>query len=245
MSDWRLAVLRHGRVLAPLVGASCILVVVRLFSDHLAAKQVHGIGVMLLMVAMTVYALDYVIGVIGLGNDRLLLLSPTSRFRTLLMSCTVMSGYLVAGYVVTSIPAWHETTRGWPSVLLEGAGYLTSLFVGFGMVSALTYSAKFVRGRGAMRIVCWAAVTALQAVLSGMCAVMLVRHFGVESWIIGAGSDADVVNVFSGLIPISALGVHDPERLCWPFIATNIVFGIVLWTAARFQAGRGVNYIEL
>ena len=54
-----------------------------------------------------------------------------------------------------------------------------------------------------------------------------------------------VVNVFSGLIPISALGVHDPERLCWPFIATNIVFGLVLWTAARFQAGRGVNYIEL
>ena len=52
-SDNRLFAVKYGRTMVPLIAMILVLSIVRLSLDQLVVKQVYGIGVMLIEVALT------------------------------------------------------------------------------------------------------------------------------------------------------------------------------------------------
>ena len=90
MTDFRLLATKHGRVMIPLIMVIIALAIVRVVSDELVVQQIYGIGVMLLEIAITLYALDAVLRLTGACDDRLLLLSPLSRWRLAVCNMLVL-----------------------------------------------------------------------------------------------------------------------------------------------------------
>lgn len=155
MTDFRLLATKHGRVMIPLIMVIIALAIVRVVSDELVVQQIYGIGVMLLEIAITLYALDAVLRLTGACDDRLLLLSSLSRWRLAVCNMLVLSLYLLCSYGATFLPLAKSSSVDGMVQLANLLGYIVSIFTGLGLMLLVSYTLKNIRTRFPYLLSAW------------------------------------------------------------------------------------------
>ena len=245
MNDWTLIFSKHSRVLVPFITAMLAVSIARLLSDSLVMQQVHGIATMLLMVGMTLYALDSVVRFIGLGDDRLGLMSPKSPWLMLLLNAVALGALLALAYTAHLLPTMFETGSTAMARLRGFGSYLVSVTAGLGLVTVLVYALKAVRGRGLFRALSWGAIAVVEAGLVAVTIATVISVFGERQWALGVSGAEDAVNVHLGFVPVSVLDPASHPSAVTGFAVANLVFALVLWGTAWLLSRRRNNYIEL
>ena len=244
-SDNQLFAVKYGRTMVPLIAIILILSIVRLSLDQLVVKQVYGIGVMLIEVALTLYALDASLRLTGLCDDRLLLLSPLSRWQLAVRSTCVLSLYLLLGYIATLLPLLNSQPVNLTLQLANLLGYGVSVFTGLGLMLLIAYAAKSIRERFPFIMSTWAlfSVTTLLAVT--LCVRALNSAVPSANWLLGVSSAENTVNLYAANLPVTAVGLGTHTPTVFLFILANLVLGTVFWAGALALARRKHNFIRL
>lgn len=229
----------------PLVAVVAMLSLVRLFSDELLARQIYGIGVMLLTVGLTIYALDSVVRLIGLGDDRLLLLSPLPRWRLATLSILILSAFLLLCYLATLLPLLKEPSI---NVAAHGVGllsYAVSVLTGLGLMLFIVYVIKGFRRRASYVILAWTLFAVVVAGLVTACISALDRLANLDQWILGVSASDSAVNIYASILPIAVIGVSGGDGIVILLSLCNLALGALLWIAATLLARKATNYLRL
>lgn len=245
MNDLKLLMMKHARVMVPLVGLIIALTGLRLFSDALAVEQIYAVGIMLLAVASVVYALYQVLLLTGVGDDRLLLLSPLSRFQLAALNSMVLFAYLLLGYLPALLPVLRNETVEYTRLFLNLAGYVISIFTGIGLMLCIAYVLKRMRHKVSFLLLSWAAFSVL---VGGAVALVIARlePAGISStWILGAGSSENVVNLYGAVVPVTVLNPNLQGTGTLMFLLANLGLGVIAWGIAGFFSRRKNNFLQL
>ncbi|WP_058234754.1 hypothetical protein [Devriesea agamarum] len=243
MTDLRLMAFKHGRIMMPLILLMAILSIVRLISDDVIVQQIHGIGVMLLSVGLAVYALDYLIRLIGLSEDRLLLLSPKPRWIIAALSSLVMGILLTIGYIAAIIPQVSADGDELLNQLIMFVSYIVSVFSGLGLMVFVVYLLKGVRGKTALRASTWLLFVVIVGAAMAACILSVIHLTEHSNWSIGVASNNSAVNVYATILPVTVLDVKDIAGLALSFAGANAIAGLIFWVSASLLARRPNNYI--
>lgn len=245
MTDFRLFVTKYGRIMIPLIALLVALAIVRIASDELVVQQIYGVGVLLLETAMTLYALDGVLRLTGVCDDRLLLLSPWSRWRLAVCNVLVLSLYLLFGYVATLIPLAQASSVDGVVHLANLLGYIVSVFAGLGLMMFVSYALKNVRRRFPYLLSVWL-VFSLTTLLAMIACVQMLKKVAPEAqWLLGVTSHDSAVNLYSANIPVTLLEFGDHVNASFFFIVANMILGIVVWSGAFIFSRRKNNFIQI
>ncbi len=245
MSDISLMMRKHGRFMVPLLALLLILAGVRLASDSSVVLGIYGIGGMLLSVALTIYGLYSIVSLISKCNDRLMLLSPMSRWSLLINNLLVVSGYLVIGYVIMCIPSFGEGKIEAPLFFTELLSYLVSIFSGFGIMACFAYLFKKVGKSSHAPLMVSAFFIVVQCMLPYLLIKFLNSYLGEIVWVIGVGSDELLFNVFAGILPVTVIGLKIALSDMILFISINFAIGLVMWLIAWSISKTKVNYLSV
>lgn len=245
MTDFRLLAIKHGRVMILLIMVIIALAIVRVVSDELVVQQIYGIGVMLVEIAITLYALDAVLRLTGACDDRLLLLSPLSRWHLAVCNMLVLSLYLLCGYGATLLPLAKSSSVDGVVQLANLLGYIVSIFTGLGLMLLVSYALKNIRTRFPYLLSAWFvfSVTILLAVIA--CVLMLKKVAPEAQWLLGVTSSDSIVNLYSASLPVTVIGLGDQVNNAFFFIAANMLLGIIVWLSAFMLSRRKNNFIRL
>lgn len=246
MTDTRLLFVKHGRIFLPLTACLVVLDVIRVLSDELVVQQIYGIGTMLLFVTLTVYSLDAVIRLIGLGEDRLLLLSPWPRWRLCVVNVVVLGAFLVAVQLIGQIPSLVHAQQSFGTCIGALTAYLISIISGFGLMAMLVYALKKTcSSKFRLLIFVWVSyVLTLLIVSAVLIKTIDVFDPGLQ-WLLGVTAQNDATNLFAAILPITFFG----KTMGWAVSAiemvANLCFGLVCWITARFLSSRKTNFLQL
>ena len=105
MTDTKLLAIKHGRILLPLIALKYLLTIVAPAIDNIAAAMAYEIGCLILVVAISVYAIHSVLRLTGICDDRLALLSPTSRIGLASKNIAILGAYLIVAYLAYYLPS--------------------------------------------------------------------------------------------------------------------------------------------
>ena len=244
-SDNRLFAVKYGRTMVPLITMILILSLVRLSLDQLVVQQVYGIGVMLIEVALTLYALDASLRLTGLCDDRLLLLSPLSRWQLAVRSTCVLSLYLLLGYIATLLPLLNSQSVNLTLQLANLLGYGVSVFTGLGLMLLITYAVKSIRERFQFILSTWVLFSVTTFLAVALCVRALNSAVPSANWLLGVSSAENTINLYAANLPVTAVGLAGHTSTVFLFILTNLVLGAVFWAGALALARRKHNFIRL
>lgn len=244
-SDNRLFAVKYGRTMVPLIAMILVLSVVRLSLDQLVVQQVYGIGVMLIEVALTLYALDASLRLTGLCDDRLLLLSPLSRWQLAVRSTCVLSTYLLLGYIATLLPLLNSQSVNLTLQLANLLGYGVSVFTGLGLMLLITYAVKSIRERFQFILSTWVLFSVTTALAVALCVHSLNSAVPSANWLLGVSSAENTVNLYAANLPVTAVGLAGHTPTVFLFILTNLILGAVFWAGTLALARRKHNFIRL
>lgn len=245
MNDWNLALIRHARVLGPLIGAMLLVSITRLFSDSILMEQIHGITTMLLAAGITVYALDALVRLIGLADDRLALMSPRSRWQVLLVNAAVLAALLVLGYIAHVIPTLVHQGMNVADQFWELFAYLVSVCAGFGLMTMLVYLLKPIRTRGTFRSSTWGLVAVTQLGLIAGTVAIVIAVLGEGRWVLGVSGAQGTGNVYAGFVPVTILQAESAHTPILLFVVANACLAAVMWIFGWILSRRKNNFIEL
>ncbi|WP_240470978.1 hypothetical protein [Schaalia suimastitidis] len=245
MTEIHLIATKYGRLMISLVLALLVFAFIRLMSSELLAAQIYGVGTMLIEVALTVYALDAVIRLVGTCDDQLLLLSPLPRWRLAIRVITVLCANLLAGYLATLLPLLHGTRDEWMAQIPNLVGYVVSTFTGLGMMLLIAYALKGINNRFAFLVLAWFSYVLVSAIAVGVGLCWLETAAPDAVWILGATSNESVLNLFAANIPITVLDATAQSKIAAAYILANAVLGIVCWVTAFTVSRSNNNFIKL
>lgn len=247
MTDFRLLLRKHGRILTAILCLMLFLSVVRLISDTLVVQQIYGVGEMLLGVALTFYALLSILSTTALGDDRLLLLSSKSRWQISCANVVVLLGYLLLSYLFASLPHYARETISLSSGILEFASYAVSVFCGLGLMLCIVYVLKalYIGKRSLFVGLAWFLYLAVVSLFSwGL--IVLVEHLLPDvSWLLGVGGGETVINVYATILPISILNTQLSESQIFVFLSANLALALMFWILSYLLSRRAINYLNL
>lgn len=244
MTDFRLLMVKYGRVALPLIALMAICSVMRNCSS-LAVQQIGGVGTMLLFVTLTVFSADALLRLIGLCDDRLLLLSPQSRWALAAEAALVLIAYNVLAYIVSLLALIRNTSTSASIVATNICGYIVGVFAQLGLMLAVIFALKFVRHRAAYTVsawLTWAAVIALM--LAGGIQLLRVAAHNPQ-WIIGVGSNDFVTHLYTVIMPITVAAGDVTLGCVWLFIGLNLLFAVVVWGLSALFAKRRMRFLKL
>lgn len=243
MNDIRLLAIKNGRVMLPGVAVLLVLSGIRMLSDATALVQVHAIAVMIISVFLAVFALDTLLRCIALAEDRLMLLSPVSRWGLVVRSAATTGTYLVLAYVASSLPGWFADGSRTDLQLVGVLGYVCSVVCGLGFTAALTFALNGLTGVTKVRAMAWTVFAATTGLYAWMAVLVVQALCGHASWLVGVSGSKDLVNLYAISVPVSFLGAEGPVALgLWGCVA-SAVLAVVLWVAAWALSRRRQNYL--
>lgn len=245
MTDIRLLAIKHGRIAIPLIVLIALLRVARLGFDALPVQQVTGIGVMLLSVALTLYALDAVLRLTGLGDDRLLLLSPMSRWRLAVTHAAVLGTYLLLGYLPAPFTDGQPPSADVAYRLADVTGHVVSVFTGLGLMLSIAYALKPIRRRFVFILASWLAYAVVVTAVTVGCLYAIDRVSPDSQWLIGVTASDSAVTVHAAILPITAMGSTASTATVLAFAACNLFLGCLLWATAGVLSHRRNNFLTL
>jgi len=229
----------------PLVGMLVVLAGIRSFNDELVVQQIYGVSSMLLFVGLTTYSLDAVQRVVGLGEDRLLLLSPRSRWSVAAKTISVVCVFLAAGYLATLIPHLEEVSAQ-PGVHVMGlVGYIISIVAGLGLMLFVVYLLKPIRNRVWFVLGSWLLFGAVVATTAVGCILALTRGADMTNWLLGVSAGDGFTNVYASVLPITVGGIPQGSKVPLAFVAGNLLLAVFFWLLAALLARRPNNYLRL
>ena len=245
MSDAKLILLKHGRVIIPIIGLSVALSIVRMFSDALFSVQLHGVGTMLVFTGLTLYALDAIMRLVGLGDDRLMLLSPAPRWLLATHVVAQLAGLLTVAYVVALLPLFRMTGVDWRIEAVKALAYVVSVLAGLGLMLLVVYSLKGIGRRMLFLATCWVTYIVIVGLLTVLCVWPLQSVFTLRDWLLGVSGRTDTANVYAALLPLTVNGLSERSDVVLLFTAGNAALACLTWAASALFGRRRQNYLKL
>ncbi len=245
MNDKSLLAIKHGRVMLPLSLLMGVLTALRLASDELVVQQIFGIGRMLIGFILVLYALDSIVQLVGLCDDRLLLSSPIYRWKLTTLSASILGMYLLLATLIGMVPdVMHE---GYDVAMLapDLISYVVSVITGLGLMVMIAYMVKNISSRTTLRISAWLMYIATTGLLA-YGSIKFARHYVSDLlWMIGATNVAEIVNVYAGMMPITLLNVSFELSTQYLFCAINFAIGCIFWMVGWMLSKKRNNYLEV
>ncbi len=245
MNDRRLLAIKHGRIMLPLAGLILILAIVRINSDELAVLQAFAVGRMLIDFILVLYALDSIIQLAGLCADRLLLLSPMSRWRITLNNVCIVGLYLLIAHIIGMIPQFTYDNFELNSFWIDLSGYIAALISGLGLMVFVAFLMKGIRSKTSMHIFDWLLYIGFTIIWTYLF-VGLFKTYNIDSlWIIGVSESILTCNIYAGLLPITLIDVAISSSVYFQFVLINLSVGTALWIVAWLLSKKRNNYLEV
>ncbi len=245
MNDKRLILIKHGRIMLPFAVLILILSIAHISSSKEVVNEVYGIGSMFLSFTLAVYALTSIISLIGLCDDRLLLLSPMSRWKLVLKDTSILAFYLLIAHIVRTIPKFSYKTFDLNFYLLEMIGYLISLFSGLGLMVMFVYVLKGINSRSVYLAVAWVMYIAVTFLLLYIVVQLINKHIGNYMWFIGATPSEHTTNLYGGICPVTLIDMHLESSKLIIFDLYNLAVGVVAWVVSKIISIHRINYLQV
>jgi len=226
MSDTNLMFRLYGRLLVPLLAAYTVFTIVSVvLRSHAQGEMVMSIVTMLTVVGASLYALDSPFRFYVLGDDRLLHLSPTSRARTSLRVCGVLTVYLMGFFLIAQMgELWAMKARPsqWLGELATGGVQkLVSLASGFTLLLLLCALVKGLHGRLVLRVLAWSVFCLTVSAQAGTLVWWLSQPPHQVEWMIGTAS-SQMTSIYTGLIPVLVRADADLSSIRWLWCVINL-----------------------
>ncbi len=245
MNDKRLLAIKHGRIMLPFVALIIILAVIHLNSDELVVQEIYAVGVMLIDFILVIYSLDSIVQLVGLCSDRLMLLSPKSRWNLVVLNVGVVSCYLLLAHIAGMIPRFAAESISIKFFWLDLLGYISAMLSGFGLMVFIIYCIKKIRSRSTMRICAWVLYLSIASLIA-YCYIKLFSAYQINDlWIIGAVQSTLTCNVYAGLIPITLIDTALSTDKYLAFVFMNLGLSVIFWLGSWIFSKKKNNYLEV
>ena len=245
MTDTKLLAIKHGRILVPLIALKYLLTIAAPAIDNIAVAMAYELGCLILVVALAVYAIHSVLRLTGVCDDRLALLSPTSRITLAAKNMAILAGYLIVSYLASYIPTFRESKPDMAHYLLPIPNYCISVFTGLSLMLFISYLLKSVRKRFALVVSAWISYAAVTAAgLAGIVLSLSGMH-DQPHWLVGAAPGAKGFNFYSGIIPTCIVGVTPSVKVILAVMGANLAAGIIFFAGAYMLQRRRNNYLPV
>lgn len=242
--ETKLVFLKHTRIILPIIIISCLMSILFTFNyEDMIYIQIFAITTMISSVLLIGYTLNYLNGLIGLGQDRLVLSANESKFKVLIRSSLVLTLFILVNYLILSVPLIFNSDfilfDFIFAFLLKAVSIITGLFV----FLLITFICKIFFSRYLIiKYLPWI-VYIIITVICSLCSINYLNHLSNSDieWVIGASIGSYYSVFYVGFLQI--LVAYDFVNIVlYVNILAAIISIICLWYLMKKCK---VNYLEL
>ncbi|MGL6058954.1 MAG: hypothetical protein ACRC17_11640 [Culicoidibacterales bacterium] len=242
LHECKLITMKHSKNLLPVLLIAVLMCGIRLvYDDNLIIMQIHSILLIISECFVCGYALYYLNSLIGLGQDKLILMSPKPKFTVLLLSTLILVIFMMLNFILFSAPMLLAGKMSF--ILLTIGKRLLSMLAGIGTFMLFTLILKGTNNKLLIKYVPWIASIIITLVVSIVTIGYLDSITSSElNWLVGSSLSTELSQIYLGLLVINV----DFDGSIAFISILNFAFCVVTWSLIYVLMKRmRINYLEL
>ena len=243
MSEIKLVVIRHGRFFIPALMLLLVISIIKMCIDTLLVQQIYSISLILIFSGMSVYALDYLITLVGVNKDYLMLSSPMSRFITAQINCSVLTLYLALGGAIVALTS--KSTNLVQVDLAVFVQYIFSVLSSLYLMLCIVVLLKKIRSSMAYRIGAWMCFIIVICILAALVISNISLISSSENWLIGSTTLSSGSVIYTSALPIVLFDPINPVHLTITFALYNAALFAGCFCLSCVLMRRPCDYVSL
>ncbi|MGL5550069.1 MAG: hypothetical protein ACRDD4_10265 [Culicoidibacterales bacterium] len=242
LHECKLITMKHSKNLLPVLLIAVLMCGIRLvYDDNLIIMQIHSILLIISECFVCGYTLYYLNSLIGLGQDKLILMSPKPKFTVLLLSTLILVIFMMLNFILFSAPMLLAGKMSF--ILLTIGKRLLSMLAGIGTFMLFTLILKGTNNKLLIKYVPWIASIIITLVVSiGTIGYLDSITSSELNWLVGSSLSTELSQIYLGLLVINV----DFDGSIAFISILNFAFCVVTWSLIYVLMKRmRINYLEL